>query len=510
MSATMKIKQTLSLVLAAGLSLAGSAVAQLNISGGADLKAILALGQKQIDAGKEIPEEQRQQYEQFKGLVEAGLEKVSVAVGGTTTAPEVSVGLSGNKENIKGALTSPEGALAEIIKRDPAGGENDFILVADPAMAGPAAAAAGPIAAEGPKEIPVTMVEGDDAIYFGMRGQDSAQISAAGTAQSILPGEYDRIWHVQGGLPADLKTSIMGGIQQMMAASGEDNPAAGQMMMMMGMAMPVITDLSNTLKGVDTLALGFLVAPDDRIVLDVAQKHGDADTAATLGASLADGSYQPTGLAEVFHAFATAPGVETKHLSQGDVVFSRMMWAKESMPGIGEAVQAKGMEYFQKLMSGGGAGPGAVPAPAPRPVDSEIPKHRNTQTPKTGCGIRPLGFPNSGALGIWVLLRHLPQRLADEVHRRMGDAVGGEEADGERALLGGGIDGAEELVPGFHEEVDAGLGAADGLAGALHQAGEIALGLDAPVVDPTDVEGLREFVHHVEARESDPVRHPGC
>ena len=356
----MKMMNTLPLVLAASITLLGTSRAELNISGGANLEAILTLAEKEINSGKDISEitdEQRAQYEQFKSLVEeAGLKKVSFVVAGTSDAPEFSMGLAGNKAAIKDAIQNPDSPFAKFIKRDPAGGENDFILVADSVEAGPAAAInLGGTTLKLDEDVLVTMVEADDTIYLGMRGQDPTEIAGSRDAKSILPGQYERLWHVQGGLPANVKTAIMSGIQNIMNAGG-DNPQAGQMMMIAGMAMPVITDLSDMLEGIDTLALGFLIAPDDHIVLDVAHRHTDAGDAGALGASLADGSYKPTGLAEVVHAFAIAPGVESKHMNKGDLVFHRIMWSTDSMDKIGEAVTGKGMEYFQKLMGSGGTG----------------------------------------------------------------------------------------------------------------------------------------------------------
>nr|NIP91950.1 hypothetical protein [Akkermansiaceae bacterium] len=82
------------------------------------------------------------------------------------------------------------------------------------------------------------------------------------------------------------------------------------------------------------------------------------DSAETLGASLADGTFQPQGITGILSAITAAPGVETKHLHREDTVFSRMMWTAEAHDAIGEAVKTSGMLYFQQIMGGPAAIPG--------------------------------------------------------------------------------------------------------------------------------------------------------
>jgi len=340
--------------LSIGLCLSSTALAELNITGGADLKAFVALGQAQLDSGNPIPDEQKQQFEQFQGIVEAGLERVSFVVGGSMEAPLISVGLEGNKENIKGAIADPDGALSQLVIPDPAGGEGDFLI----AKIDPASAQTGKMPKVTPETgIPTKMVETDEALYFGMAGTNPAEVAAAGASTSILP-EGDRVWHMQTGLPEDMAGAIQAGIQQAMQAAnqaGGGSPQVGQAMMMVGMAKPIIDDLSAALSGIGTMAFGGNISADGTQFMDFAQRRRDADSAASLGASLSDGSLQAQGISKVFQSMVTAPGVESKHVTVGDTVVSRMKWAPESMEGIGQAVMESGMAYFQQRMMGGAA-----------------------------------------------------------------------------------------------------------------------------------------------------------
>lgn len=342
------------------LLLAGTPVlAQLDISGEANLRAFLELGQNQLDSGEEITPQQQEQFEKFKRVVEeAGLERVAFVIAGAVDAPEVAVGLAGDTGKLKDALGDPDGPLAELLQRNPEGGPNDYILQM-PEEAG--AAAAGSAL---PDSLEVTMTEGEDMLYFSQPGQDGQAILSNGATASILPGSHERIWKLQSAVPENVKTSIMSAIQKAMAAGqASGNPQVGQAMMMMGMAMPIIDDLSLALAGIDTVAFGFVIAPDGEQVFDFAQRRRDPATAATLGTSLTDGSYQPQGIVGVLNSITTAPGVETRHIQQEDTIFSRMKWGAEANEAIGQAVMSSGMLYFQQIMGGAGAAGAAGAAP---------------------------------------------------------------------------------------------------------------------------------------------------
>ncbi len=322
-----------------------AAIAQLNLSGEANLEALLELGQQQIDAGKELTPGQQAQFDDMKAVVtQAGLQGVRLVITGDIETPDVAVGLIGNPETLHNALEDPESPLAEILQRDPEGTGNDYILKI-PEQAG-----------ELPDSVALTMTRGEDMLYFAERGKDGHAILEGDSGASILPGDHDRMWKFQTAVPENVKGSIMSAIQEVMAAAqSSGNPEIGQAMMFMGMAMPIIDDLSLALTGIDAIALGFVIAPDGNQVLDFAQRRRDAATAASLQASLSEGSYQPEGIVSVLHAITSAPGVETRHVDQEDILFSRMKWSSEANDAIGQALMGSGMLYFQQIMGGAGA-----------------------------------------------------------------------------------------------------------------------------------------------------------
>jgi|GEM_PF-2506305 len=352
-----RLSKNLVAVAATGLATIALPVASIaqnvNFQGGADLGEFLKMVEAQ-GAPTDDPS-----FVEFKEAVEGGLESVSFAVTGSIADPDsirTMFGLHGDAEHIKGLVADPDGPLKDVLVPDPTAGEGRYLIQTEK-MTEIAGQGAGEVPAEAKEPQPVKMTEINGTVYFVQPDQTDAQTTELAGKESILPGNYERIFHIQSALPEDIPGSVQSGIGALMAA-GQGSPQAGQMMMMMGFAMPIITDLANSMDGIGTMAIGYLQAADGKQVIDFAQSRRDPSQAAAMKTKLDGGSYASTGVMEVFNSLMTAPGMETKHIAKGDRLFTRMSWAPEATEGIGEAVMGAGMMYFQSKMGGAGAAGG--------------------------------------------------------------------------------------------------------------------------------------------------------